>query len=57
MTTYTESSLTFERVRLRYHQLQQRISGRAKTVFFVAVILAASGLLSPPMALAMGVHL
>jgi uncharacterized integral membrane protein (TIGR00698 family) len=54
MTTYTESSLTFERVRLRYHQLQQRISGRAKTVFFVAVILAASGLLSPPMALAMG---
>jgi uncharacterized integral membrane protein (TIGR00698 family) len=54
MTTYTKSSRTFERVRLITQQFQQRLSGRAKIIFFAAVILAASGLVSPPMALAMG---
>jgi hypothetical protein len=53
MTTYTdtENLIRFERIRLAYNQFQQRVSGRAKTIFLVAVIVASTGLISPPLAL------
>ena len=51
MTTYTEGSLTSDRVRFTDNRFQQRAAKAAKTIFFVAVILAGSGLVSPPIAL------
>ena len=52
--TDTESRIRFERIRLTYNQLQQRLSGRTKTIFLVAVVLASSGLVSPSLALVGG---
>lgn len=52
--TDTESSIRYERIRLAYKQLQRRLSGCAKTIFLVAVVLASTGLVSPPLALVGG---
>jgi uncharacterized integral membrane protein (TIGR00698 family) len=56
MATYIETkpSIQFERVRSAFNHLQTHVSGHSRTIFFVAVILSASELVSPPVALAAG---
>jgi uncharacterized integral membrane protein (TIGR00698 family) len=54
MTTHTEGSPTSERVRFTYTHFQQLAARGAKPIFLIAIILAASGLVSPPIALLAG---